>query len=560
MRVVACFVLAACGHATAPASPDLAVLGAPGLRAIDPSRLEANTRYLSSDDLAGRAPGSDGGSRAEAYVAEAFAELGLEPAGKRHLFLQDVPLREASLDEAHSSLVIHARGGDIVLAQGREAVLFPNARDANVALEAPLVFVGYGFATAGYDDLAGVDLQGAIAVIFAGAPHSIADKPLGSAAHAVLADVKVRTVALRDHGASAVLVVYDPARAKRMTFASYIPKVLDSSMAWLDHGVVGSLPVLPQALIDEAALDRVLAGTGTTAHAVWSELDRGHVAHVDLKATASLHIASKLHDVTAHNVAGILRGSDRALDGETVVYTAHVDHLGIGPPVDGDTIYNGALDDAIGVAGIIEIARAFAALPQPPRRSILFLVVTGEEKGLLGSDYFAAHPTIPLARLVADINIDGLTPLYEGFDMIGMGAEHSSLAGDVAAAARATNFVVGADPDPDQVYFIRSDQYSFVKRGVPSVFPSVGWRDAHGDTETNKAISDRWDAEHYHLPSDVWRPEYRAAWAAKEAGFDFLLGLSVAMRAERPQWNPGSPFAGMSAAKPDAPSRSTTAP
>jgi Zn-dependent M28 family amino/carboxypeptidase len=250
-------------------------------------------------------------------------------------------------------------------------------------------------------------------------------------------------------------------------------------------------------------------------------------------------------------VIGVLRGRDRAA--ETVVYTAHHDHLGIGPAIDGDNIYNGALDDAIGVAGVIEIARAFVALPQRPRRSIMFLAVTAEEKGLLGSDYFAAHPTVPLRQIAADINLDGLNPQWEPHDVIGLGAEHSTLAAHVATAARVLGFAVSEDPEPDQISFIRSDQYSFVKRGVVSVFPIAGYMDARGGSDANRAISDRWSVERYHRPADEWQPEYRAAWAAKEAGFDFLLGLSVATTAARPQWNAGDVFETTSGvANPDA--------
>ena len=238
----------------------------------------------------------------------------------------------------------------------------------------------------------------------------------------------------------------------------------------------------------------------------------------------------------------MLRGSDPALAAETVIYTAHHDHLGIGPPIDGDTIYNGALDDAIGVAGIIEIARAFLALPHKPRRSVMFLAVTAEEKGLLGSDYYAAHPTVPLARIVADINVDGLNAQWEPHDVVALGAEHSTLAAHVDAAARALDLVVGEDLEPEQVFFIRSDQYSFVKRGVVSVFPGAGYRDARGGNDANRAIADTWSQKRYHRPADEWQPEYRADWAAKEAAFDFLLGLSVANTAERPRWNSGDVF------------------
>ena len=522
-------LLCAC-HAAAPTAPDLATSGAAGLKTIDAQRLMATTNYLASDALEGRAPGSRGGIAAEDYVAKQMAEIGLVPAGEHGTFFQTVPLREATRDDAKSSLVVHTKAGDVPFVEGKDAVLWADPHQADVAIDAPLVFVGYGI------DLVGVNLHGAIAVIYGGAPRMRDGKPLDAATHAVLADVKKRTPALRDHGASAVLVVFDPARAERMSWESYVPKVADSQMGWVENGQVRSLPALQMVMISEAALDRVAGGK---AHEAWKQhLDRGEVAKLDLGATASLRVHAELAERVARNVAGLLRGASD----EVVVYTAHLDHLGIGPPVDGDNIYNGAMDNAIGVAGVLEIARAFKALPHPPRRSILFLIVAGEEKGLLGSNYYVQHPLIPLAKTVANINIDGINALYEDFDILALGAEHSTLMRHAEAAARASGLAISPDPDPDQVYFIRSDQYSFVKGGVPSVFPSAGWKDATGALDKNKALSDAWGEQHYHRPSDNWRPEYKPEWPAKEARFDFLFGLSVANAADRPAWNPGDAF------------------
>jgi len=315
-------------------------------------------------------------------------------------------------------------------------------------------------------------------------------------------------------------------------------------MAWMEHGAVGSLPVLPMVTIGEAGADR-LAG-GPKFHKIWAELDRGVVSRLSLEATATLRIHSSLKDITSRNVIGRLRGTDPSAG--SVIYTAHHDHLGVGPPVDGDAIYNGALDNAIGCAGILEIARAFAALPQRPRRDILFIAVAGEEKGLLGSDYYASHPTVPLASIAANINIDGLNGLWQPHDVVPLGAEHSAtLAAHAAAAADALGYRISPDPEPAEVAFIRSDQYSFAKRGVVAAFPGSGYLDEHGGLEVNRAISDDWSVHRYHKPSDVWFPGVHADWALREAAFDFLFGLSVAIAAERPHWNAGDVFATMSA-------------
>jgi hypothetical protein len=542
--------LAACAPAPGakpPAADDLAAEGAPGLSAINPASLEANTKYLSSDELEGRAPGTHGGTLAEDFVAKSFAGAGLLPAGEAGTFFQSVPLREAKLVLESSGVSIQAGDATFTLEQGKDLVLRPFARQADVAVDAPLVFAGYGISRPdlGYDDLAGVDVRGAIAIVYSGAPRTLGGKAVPSALHAVLADGGVRVRLLRDRGAKAVLVVFDPLRAKKMSLAAFLPRLPTTSMAWLDHGEPGSDPVLPSVIIDEPVLERILAPSPGAPHAhdLWTHIDQGQPVHAPLHATAKVHVTSELHDVSARNVLGVLPGSDPALSKETVVYTAHHDHLGVGKPVNGDAIYNGALDDALGVAGLVEIARAFRALPKAPRRSVLFIAVTGEERGLLGSEYFARHPTIPIASVVADVNIDGLTPNYRAFDVVPLGAEHSSLFHDAERAARATGYTVSPDPDPDEVFFIRSDQYRFVQQGVPSVFPTVGYADEHGNRDAFRAVSETWTKEHYHQPSDVWRPEYRAEWAAHEAGFDFLLGLSVAMADERPRWNPGDVFA-----------------
>ncbi|HET9993147.1 MAG TPA: M28 family peptidase, partial [Kofleriaceae bacterium] len=442
----ALLVVAACSAPVhVPRDIGLRERGAAGLAALDPARLEAATKFLSSDELAGREPGTPGDALAERYLADQMKAIGLEPGGEAGGYFQTVPLRRADRDEAHSSLVITTAAGPIAFAQGTDAQLWAEPRNAAVAIDAPLAFVGYGISTAGYDDLAGVDLHGKIAVIYSGAPRAIANRTLDSAEHAVLADTKPRSVALRDRGAVAMIVIFDPVRAEQTPFESWLPKVIGPSMAWTERGEVGSLPVLPQVTIGEAGAERIAPGI----HEIWKQLDRGIVARPALAGTAALRVTSALRDITSRNVLGLLRGRDPRAG--TVIYTAHHDHLGVGPPSDGDAIYNGALDNAIGCAGMLEVARAFAALPERPLRTILFVAVTGEEKGLLGSDYYATHPTIPLAELVANINLDGLGGLWEPHDMVPLGAEHSTLAAHAAAAAAALGFAISPDPEPAQV-------------------------------------------------------------------------------------------------------------
>jgi hypothetical protein len=375
--------------------------------------------------------------------------------------------------------------------------------------------------------------------VFRGAPTSVHGHPIDAAVHAVLADIRARTHILRDRGALAVLAVYDPLSATRMTYEQYVPKIQGPALAWLDHGEPGSDPAIPLATVSLAAFERIL---GDSASAVWAHLLRGEIDRPVLGASASLRIRSSIRDITARNVLGVLRGSDPQLASEIVLFTAHSDHLGIGLPVDGDRIYHGALDNASGCAGLLEIVRAFRAMSPPPRRSIVFATVTAEEKGLLGSDYFAHHPTVPLGQIVGNVNLDGVQVIYSPHDIVPIGAEHSTLGKAAEAAARATGFALSPDPSPELVVFIRSDQYSFVRRGIPSVFPQTGYLDEQGRRDRNRALADQWSAKHYHQPSDQWRPEYNAQWGAHELQFDFLLGLAVANDDDRPRWNPGDSF------------------
>jgi Zn-dependent M28 family amino/carboxypeptidase len=240
------------------------------------------------------------------------------------------------------------------------------------------------------------------------------------------------------------------------------------------------------------------------------------------------------------NVAGLLRGSDPRIRDEVVVFTAHLDHLGIGEPVNGDSIYNGALDNASGSAALLEVARAFARLPKPPRRSVLFLAVTAEEKGLLGSDYFAEYPTVPSERIVANLNLDVLAMLYPLRQVVPMGAEHSTLEATVKRAASQMGIELGPDPFPEEVFFVRSDQYSFVRRGVPSLFLFWGFK---SDSGVDAAARFReWGRTRYHTPQDDLSQPMDLEAGARHAQINFLVGLDVANADGRPAWKPGDFF------------------
>jgi Zn-dependent M28 family amino/carboxypeptidase len=542
-------VLAASACATANPKNPILEKAAPGLNSIRGEALSARIRFLSDDLLEGRFTGSRGHAIAERYVASEMQALGLEPAGSGGAYLQPVPLRAAMKDPQRTALSIAGGGPEEALVNERDFVLASDLRTPEVDVAAPLVFVGYGVVAPEYkyDDLAGADLKGKIAVIFSAAPLSDREDFFPPIAHAVLADVRAKIRRLAERGAVGMITVFRPEDEERLPWARVASSSRLEQMSWIKDGEPGASPagVPLRGSLHWKAFEKILARAGVEGGLALLEQKAKANALKPFNIAATLHgrLTTNFRSLTSGNVAGILRGSDPKLRDEYVVYSAHLDHLGIGAPIDGDSLYNGALDNASGVASVLEVARAFVALPERPARSILFLTVTGEERGLLGSEYFARNPTVPASSIVADINIDMIVPLHPLLDVFGLGAEYSTLLEPMRQAAAALRLAVSPDPQPKQMSFIRSDQYSFVKQGVPAIFIRPGDLDAAGAYEPNIGLRKKWTATRYHSPKDKWDPTYNYEAMAQIARADFLTGLSVANRVERPRWNAGSFFA-----------------
>jgi hypothetical protein len=517
---------------------DLAAAGEAGLRAIRGEALSAHIRFLADDALEGRGTGTRGHAIAVRYVATQLQSLGFEPAGDGGGWFQKVPLVGMTVDARRSSLEIDGERlrypGDVLVTPR------PGVKAEDVRGE--LVFVGYGITAPqyGYDDLP-ADLTGKIAVLLHGAPRSERRDFFPSAASAVYADLETKSRALAARGAVGLVVVLTPDVEKDLPWPFFVRQAPFEKMTWMEGATPGKGMVLPSARLPSSALRRLLAKTDHTPEEIFAAGPVGKLKSFPLGRRARLRIGATVRTLTSENVVGVLKGAERS--GEHVVVTAHLDHLGVGPPIGGDSIYNGAHDDASGVAGILEIARAFAALPKRPPRSVLVVGVTGEERGLLGSDYFARRPTVPLASIVANVNLDGPNGAWEPHDLIVLGADHSTLGDAARSAASALGLRLSPDPQPEAVHFIRSDQYSFVRRGVPSLFPGVGFADAQGRTEENRARDAWWVKNSYHLPSDEWDPSLDYEWMAKEVRADFLMTLAVALDPERPRWHDGDVFA-----------------
>ena len=515
--------------------PDGATAAAESIR---PVAIASHIRFLSDDLLAGRDPGTPGFDVAAKYVASELQSIGIRPAGENGTYFQKVPLFR-STPVSGSLEVTGGPGAPVNLVLGENVVIHPDLDKGLTDVSGDLVFAGYGLSVPeyGYDDFAHVDVRGKIAVVFAGAPRSERPDFFPSLPSAVHGQSERVARELMRRGAKAVVVVWPPVKEALAPFGRLADHWSFDTMRLED-----SPPFLPAALISTAAFQALLkqAGRPETVDALVEASAKGKPEGFDLGLRARLRAESKIRRITSENVVGVLPGDPASpTAGEMVVYGAHVDHMGIGRPVNGDRIYNGASDDAAGVASLLETARAYTRLGKPPRRSILFLFVTAEERGLLGSEWFARHPTVPLKDVVADIDVDSAYPIRPLKDVVALGTEESSLGADVARAATALGLQVSPDPEPDEAYFVRSDNFNFVKKGIPAAMTSNGF--AGLTPEQVRADLEFW-RKRYHQPQDEYEPARDWEPFAQLTRFNDLLGVSIADEAARPTWNANSWF------------------
>jgi peptidase M28-like protein len=515
----------------------LLLLAAPmAAQDISPARIAAHMRFLSSDLLEGRGTGTRGYMLAAQYVASQYEGFGLEP-GAGGGWYQDVPFRKIVPIPEQSSIVI----GSAALAFGTGFTTSGDPVREDARAEGGVVFVGYGITAPGekHDDYAGVDVHGKIVAYFSGAPKTFSNDVR---AHYSSSVVKYENAA--SHGAAGVLILRPKADETRSPWARSVRQSKLGAMNWIEPG--GAMHAAFPQLGATATLSRAGAEAllGAQLDSLDQQVEAGKAKSFELPLRVSMHVVSRHEAVKSPNVVGVWRGSDPNLRNEYVVYSAHLDHLGISDPVDGDTINNGALDNASGVASILEIARAFAEAPSRPRRSILFLATTGEEKGLRGADYFANNPTVPLQSIVADVNVDEILMFHPVKDVVPIGGEHSTLGDDAARAAKAMGLVVSPDPQPEEIVFVRSDQYPFVKRGVPSIYVGAGYKAVDPKYDVVKE-SVKWEEEIYHSPKDDMSQPLDFTVGAMVAKFNYLLGRDVADAPARPRWKKGDFFGEM---------------
>lgn len=493
----------------------------------------AHVRFLADDKLGGRNTGSDGHREAAEYVAAELERAGLEPAGTAG-FMQPVKLRSRRIVEEESSLAL-VRGGAIEpIVLGDEATITMRVEPAP-RVDSPIVFVGYGLTVPelNHDDLAGLDLRGKLAMLVTGGPASVPGPLL---AH--YQSFEERWTSLKRAGAIGTLSIQNPKTVDVPWERSMLSRL--SPAMTLEDPALDETPGQQLAVtINPARAEKFFTGSGHTFTDILALAESGKPlprfpVPVTLRATVKFE-SSRLE---SQNVAGILRGADPALRNELIVLSAHLDHIGVGQPIKNDGIYNGAMDNASGVATLLETAAALHDAKKALRRSVVFVAVTGEEKGLLGSKYFAAYPTVPASGIVANLNTDMFLPLFPMRSVVAQGLEESDLADDLRKAAAPLGIEVMRDPEPERRGFTRSDQYSFIKRGIPALSLKIGFVKGSPEHQTLK----RWRTERYHAPSDdLEQPIDRQA-AADFNRFYLSVLEAIADRPTRPRWNPESFF------------------
>jgi len=538
----------ACGGSPPP-PPDPAALDTPDIAAalagFQGSQIKQHMSVLADDALEGRGLGSPGYEQALQYVEKAVTSFGLAPAGENGGFRQRVPLRNSVIVERGSSMRVRSATGTKTLVYARDFLLSADPLRAEVSIDdAPVVFVGYGVSAPalGYDDYgAGVDVKGKVVAFLSGAPATL---PSNERAYYSSGPAKEAEAVKRGAiGTISFTAPDDP----RFRWDVSVATGKQGGYAWVDaqgNPNRGDPALRGSASLNHSGVAALFAGAPKPATEVFAAAAKSTPQAFDLATRVSLTTKSTHTDVESANLVARLEGSDPALRNEHVVYIAHVDHFGRGVAMNGDAIYNGAHDNASGVAIVLDVARAYAALPTRPRRSVLFLFVTAEERGLLGSDYFARHPTVAKEGIVADLTLDMPFLFHPLLDIVPYGAQHSTLAAPVAKAAQKLGLAIGTDPIPEQVLFIRSDHFSFVRQGVPSLFIKSGFQT--GDpARDGGAINAAYRRDVYHKPNDDMSQPFDFDAGAKHAQLNFLTGWLVAQETARPTWNSGDFFGGL---------------
>jgi len=538
----------ACGGASGP-SPEPSNLSVAALPPIDGGAVLEHVKVLASDEYEGRAPGTRGEERSVAYMVDQLKRLGLKPGNSDGIYIQKVPLAGITVQ---GSPVLSFRKGNLRqdLKWKDDYVAWTKHFLETVSLDnSEMVFVGYGVQAPefSWDDYKGVDLKGKTAVVLIGDPPvpdpadptALDPKTFGGRAMTYYGRWSYKYEMGAKMGAAAVLIVHETGPAA-YPFSVVQSKVTEQFDLVAPDKNMGRAAVEGWITMDQAKT--LFAAAGQDIEALKKGAATRAFKPVPLGTTASVTLRNSLRTIDSTNVVARLEGSDPVLKDECVIYTAHWDHFGIGPEINGDKIYHGAIDNASGVGGIIELARALTKVTPPPKRSILILFVTAEEQGLLGSTYYALHPIYPLARTAGVINIDALNVHGRTKDLVVVGLGNSELDDYMQSAAAEQGRVLKPDPMPEKGSFFRSDHFPFAKQGVPAINPSAGVDYIGRPADWGLKIQEDYTRNDYHKPSDKIRSDWDLGGAVEDLRLYLAVGFRVANAARMPEWKPGSEF------------------
>ncbi len=533
---VAAFMLLLCsGCSRGPSAPEA------GLRAITADRLLAQTRTLASDEFEGRAPGGTGEQRTIQYLEAQLRQFGLEPGDPDGTYLQKVPLVGITADPT-MTLTIAQRGRAERLRFGDDFVAWTKRVTESVTAAGELVFVGYGVTAPEFhwDDFKGADLRGKVLLFLVNDPPVENEPIFGGKAMTYYGRWTYKFEKAAQLGAAAAFIIHETGPA------GYPWEVVRGSWSGEQFDLITPDRNMGRAAVEgwitQAQAERLLRRVGKDLATLKRAAATREFRPVPLGLRAEVAVRNTLRTVDSHNVIARLTGSDPELRNQYVLYTAHWDHLGVAAGDSGDRIFNGAKDNAAGVAAVLEIARAFRQLRVPPRRSLLFLLVTAEEQGLLGSRYYAEHPLYPLARTAAVINLDAPNVLGPTRDLVVIGMGNSTLDDVAQQIASRLGRTLRADPEPEKGFFYRSDHFSFARFGVPTFYADEGIEFIGKPENWGLEMRQKYTAEDYHKPSDEVKDYWDLRGLAEDSQFFFLMGYTVANDPGLPEWKPGTEF------------------
>ncbi len=510
------------------------------LETINPERIRAHVRFLSHDLLEGRGTGQRGGDIAAEYIATQFALYGLKPVGDNGTYLQKVPMVGITPSQETTFSLIPASGSRITLKVLDDYVSYDQTQQPQSDVDAPIVYVGYGIHAPEYDwdDYKDTDVRGKVLLMLVNEPASDDPKFFKGKALTYYGRWTYKYEEAARRGAVGVLLIH------QNEMASYPWEVVrNSNSGEKSYLKLDGTPKLKAAAWIQLGVARNLVnGAGLNLEKLMSDAQSRDFKAVALPAKLQAHIFSKIRPFESNNVIAELPGSDAKLKNEAVLYTAHYDHLGIRPDMPGDNIYNGANDNATGCGVLLELARAFGQAAQKPRRSILFASVTGEEQGLLGSDYLGKHPPFPAGRITLDLNYDDLPPLGSPEEVEVSGAERTSFYRIVEATAKDFRLTIRPDAHPEAGHFYRSDHFSLARVGIPSFSINEGVKYKGHDEAWGLQQDQEYNEKHYHQPSDEYRPDMDFTGDATMARFGFILGWQAAVLPKVVSWEKGDEF------------------